>query len=628
MKEPIGHIAVIRPRGSALILTVVLTGLLAVVGVLFMMASRIDKMSTTAAVENRELTCAIDTVLTRIDRELVMDVPTVMSDQEYYDFPDANNPWLADLEPYQGKRGYYWGQITDLVGSAMARTNDVAIKAVEERDAIDPDLAANPRVTTADADGDGVGDARWFRVPGMMTSKGKPLYAAVRIVDNGGMLNVNTGFRLDPNESVIPGNSPLQVNVLALAVRLDSEPNVSDEMRLLKARANRGIDATATTNLPLYEQEVIWRYLDVENADVNHPSPYTPFDISDELELRFRYLLDQDKTDTRVEACGRFTHPSVLSTPVDANSEVKTWFPRAGDGTSSSYAYRHIATTYNMDRIIAPKPLSLEDGTKRSKMVNVNTADQETLRSAVTAALLENDPNRDPAEIAQTAAQITANLCDYIDDDDEVTVIGGLSSPYYGFERPCIYISELACRRTKDDSGTIHSSYAIELYKPYFEDRDPKPDEWVLVINNPSQSADIELPLTWTGSRRFHVILAEDNKAPLAEGHLVFTDANEPVDTMPLYAYNRADYTGKPQTADSGTFKFEEGATISLKRAVPGGATAPIVDFVRVPTGWMAVDDTARSIQRDVSDHRCIRRLWATASQVSTPALGNRVQQF
>ncbi len=313
MKEPIRHIAATWPRGSALILTVVLTSMLAIVGVLFVMAARIDKMSTTAATESREITCAIDTILTRIDRELVMDIPIVTSDQEYYEFPDANNPWLADLEPYESGGKYYWGQISNLVGSSMVRTSDVAIRTVGERDAIDPNLKADSRVTTADADGDGVGDARWFRVPGVMTSKGKPFYAAVRIVDNGGMLNVNTGFRLDPNESVIAGNSPLQVNVLGLAVPVGSAAGTTDETKLLRTRANRGADSAATTNLPRYEEEVIWHYLDVTNPDANHPSPYTPFDISDELELRYRYLLDQDRTDTRVEACGRFTPPSVLS---------------------------------------------------------------------------------------------------------------------------------------------------------------------------------------------------------------------------------------------------------------------------------------------------------------------------
>ena len=81
MKEPIGHIAATRRRGSALILTVVLTSLLAIVGVLFVMASRIDKMATSAATENRELTCAVDTVLSQIDEALIEDLPLVSTDQ-------------------------------------------------------------------------------------------------------------------------------------------------------------------------------------------------------------------------------------------------------------------------------------------------------------------------------------------------------------------------------------------------------------------------------------------------------------------------------------------------------------------------------------------------------------------
>lgn len=53
------------PRGSALILTVVLTSLLAIVGVLFIMTARIDRMATSAATENQQLNLAVDTVVAR-----------------------------------------------------------------------------------------------------------------------------------------------------------------------------------------------------------------------------------------------------------------------------------------------------------------------------------------------------------------------------------------------------------------------------------------------------------------------------------------------------------------------------------------------------------------------------------
>lgn len=618
MKESSGHIAADRSQGSALILTVVLTSLLAIVGVLFVMAARIDKMATTAATESRELTCAIDTVLTQIHQVLAEDVPGVGKDQEYYDYPDEANPWLADLEPYESGGKHSWGQISNL-GPLTTATRDILIdKTLGEREPIlNPNNAVDPDAL-ADADGDGVPDAKWFRVPGVMTSKGRPFYAAVRIIDNGAMLNLNTGFRFDPTDSQDSGvglASPLRINVLALAASPTAAPSVTHEETLLGIRANGSTGSAAAQNLAAYERNVIWRYLDVEN-----PSAYTPFDMSDELELRYRYLLDQDKIDTRVEVCGRFTG---VSKPI--YRDLDTWYPRVTGGNNfSSYAYRHVATTYNMDRIITPEPFSLDDGTQRRKMVNVNTTDELTLRRAIAAALLDSQPNLDPERAAQEAAQISANIMDYIDDDDEVTVVQDLSSPYFGFERPCIYISEIACRLVENQSGK-HWSYAVELFKPYFEDRDPRPDEWKLRIDD--AGGRTELSIAWSGSRRFHVVLADHPDAPLADS-VVFTDANEPADTMPLYAYNRADYSGRVQNANPSNFKFEAGATISLVRVVPGVSRELPADMIRVPEGWMPTADGAYSLRRDISPHRCVRRLWASAAQRSTPTLGNDVGPY
>ena len=89
--------------GSALILAVVLVSLLAVVGVMFAMVARIDKMSTSAIAENKTLNLAVDTVIVKVSQELALDVPG--PSQEYYDYPDADNAWLASLEPEVDDRG-------------------------------------------------------------------------------------------------------------------------------------------------------------------------------------------------------------------------------------------------------------------------------------------------------------------------------------------------------------------------------------------------------------------------------------------------------------------------------------------------------------------------------------------
>jgi hypothetical protein len=51
-----------------------------------------------------------------------------------------------------------------------------------------------------------------------------------------------------------------------------------------------------------------------------------------------------------------------------------------------------------------------------------------------------------------------------------------------------------------------------------------------------------------------------------------------------------------------------------------------VVDYKRVPDGWVTADGVARSLQRDISANKCIRRLWD--SNVSTPELGNAVGNY
>jgi hypothetical protein len=71
--------------GSALIMAVVLTSLLAIVGVLFVMVARVDRIATSAISENKELNFAVETVVTKISQELVLDVPGEAA--EYQDYP-------------------------------------------------------------------------------------------------------------------------------------------------------------------------------------------------------------------------------------------------------------------------------------------------------------------------------------------------------------------------------------------------------------------------------------------------------------------------------------------------------------------------------------------------------------
>ncbi len=587
---------------SALILAVVLTSLLAIVGVLFVMIARVDKIASSALMESKELDAAVDTVVARICEELVLDVPDVAG-QEYYDYPDQYNRWLADLEPYQIGGNYYWRQVSDVTGILQSYARDVQAKVIREYDVI---TDFNTPVATADADGDGVGDSKWIRLIDITSSRGKPVYAAIRIINNGGMLNVNTAFKLDPGAGArgIDGSSQMHVNAMALAGRPGNPPTLAEEDALLQARANYGVGVDPR-DLSRYEQNVIWSY-----AEPN--GPYTPFDISDELELRYRFILNHTGIDTRLEAWGgEFRKLTTLSTPVTSGGQqLDAWFRRVSDPgiVDPNYEYRHLATVYNMDRIINPAGSALNNG----KMVNVNVADIQSLYAALRTAL------RDAAVVDadRLAAQTAVNIVDHRDNDSSVTVYTNPDDgvTYYGFERPCIYVSELAYRTEQVPRVGTFTSYAIELFKPYFEDGDPAAGQWQLVIDGRA------IPITWSGTRRFHVIRFEDANAPASIRPLLpvaFNDPDTPADPS-AFGYDPRNYPQSPQEPSYSTFGGN--STISLQRQA--GGTFITVDSVTVPAGWLNVTGSTLSLKRDANPHKCIRRLWTLATQAGPANLG------
>ncbi len=444
-------------RGSALILTVVLTSLLAIVGVLFLMASRVDSMATSAVSETKELDFAVDTIFADISRELVLDVPGVAS-QEYYDYPDVNDIWLAALEPYQLGTNYYWRQISDVFNSNL----DPNLQAVPVPDYQDAAVIAEGAAT--DADGDGVADSRWAIVPDIRSTKGKPIFAAVRIVDHGAMLNANTAFKFypgDPNTTLLAfgGSGQLHINLMGVAGAPGQPPTATDETNLLNARANSGLGVDPF-DLRKYEQNVIWRYDDPNG-------PYTPFDISDELELRYRYLLNHSDIDTRLERWAGHFRNNTLTTPVTSGGRpLDAWFQRVTDsaGLDPNYAYRHVTTTINMDRIITPAGQTLNKG----KMVNVNTADQNLLYEAIHDGLGNIDPN--VLNIDRLAAQLAANVVDLRDRDVSVSAMPLGAVTYYGFEAQP-FISEIGFKISEKDANvSANNHFAIELYNPFDTD--------------------------------------------------------------------------------------------------------------------------------------------------------------
>lgn len=554
--------------GSALILTVVLTSLLAIVGVLFVMVARVDKIETSAISENKELDFAVETIVAKISQDLAFDIPCTdpngQKRSEFYDYPGAKDKWLANLEPYKLDSNYYWRQISDVYNKF---DSNLQLQAEIVPDYQDASVIVDGAI--ADADGDGVADSRWVIIPDVSSCKSKPIFAAIRIVDNGSMLNVNTAYKFDPNDPNatvfdIDGSSQMQINLESLA-RGDDD--------LSSINVARGLSAIPTDlELKGYETNVIWR---IENPHVS----YLPFDISDELILRNRYIIDQDDTITRLKNVwpGTFDRKGAYckNFPYTLGDSLSAWFDKTGNGDFSYYIPRHISTTYNMDRIIKPDC---------SKMININTiyyqGDLEKLANAIWLGLRDAGVNDDAL-----AAQIAVNIKDYRDEDSNVSAYNG----YYGFESPCIYISEVAYSSvTVGEPPTTYISYAVELYKPYAEDAVSDTGVWRLaivdVVNESEKLIDIDL---WPEGKKFYVVLNEDANAPIT------VDQDAIIQNSPKLAF------GADHRLDLKRYVVEQNGTGKYIK----------VDSIYVPE-WLVSGDGTRSYQRDITLHKSIRRLW------------------
>jgi hypothetical protein len=536
-------------KGTAFILVVMLVTLLAVIGTMFLLRARVGRLSASAMRQNSELNNAADTVVAAISQQLVVDTPGVDPNGEYYDYPDPCNAWLANLEPYYdvANNDYRWRQISDVTGylkNESFPTQNISVKPVGLSTTVyvneypvinvnsdgkflksDGSIAVDG--VSADADGDGIADSKWIELADITTGRGEPVFAAVRVVDNGGMLNVNTGYKFDPNSAIqsdIDGSSQLQINLLALSAR-GSNPTAD---LLLQSYRN----PLSNNN---YERDVVWGY-GIPTVD------YTPFDISDELKLRNRYLLNFNKITTRIEKLWTKAYDGGPEVPLESSGTYqydnndpteRDWLNCVTFIEPNFYDYRHISTTYNIDRIINPF------GERMVNIQNVEPAfDAQPFyyNSGILSCIDPTSPLKNT--LKREFAQIVANIKDYSDSDTEVTtVIDNFGDPHYGYERPEIRISEIVYGDRyldPNDPGAkydpnnpipndpnFHRSFAIEISNDFVKDVNDFND-WRLVIDSEGNgSIDYNLPITSAlfdeRGDRYFVAVFQDPNAPLSD---------------------------------------------------------------------------------------------------------------
>ena len=472
-----------RARGSALLMAVVLTSLLAIVGLLFAVVSRMDRLGSQAAGQRRQLDMGVDSVLAILSHELRQDVPGV-AQQEYYDYPDANNTWLANLEPYESGGNYYWRQITDLSGTLVS-SHDVQIALVRDRErirGIDPNTGDLFQDQMADADGDGVSDSKWFRLDGVTVNQQKAVYAAVRVIDHGAMVNINTGHEFsigaDALATTVDGSHQMQIDVVSMMMDSidanDLDEEYAEKARSLFAWRAAGRNWTWATPDAAWGNQV--SYLrNVVQGFGPIPAIYSPYDISDELSLRNRFVLKHQNVVTRVYKDFAVLFRSGARVPFgQADNSLKRWETAVDaaadrDNPTERYDSQHLCTTLSVDRLIDPegRPMvRLSHGT-----------DPNSIHEALVAAIDANDPSQ-----VLVAAQLAANVGAFLETDPNVFELEVDGRTFYGFS-PQLFIRGISFTiDPTNPQNPTENRFTIELYNPFTEPV-PYHDYWIEIWN-------------------------------------------------------------------------------------------------------------------------------------------------
>jgi hypothetical protein len=544
-----------KGRGSALILVVVVTVLLAMVGIMFLMVSRVGDMMGTGSQQEYQLDQAVGTVTTRIERILMQDLFGNGLDKgiidgkggvnESYDAPGTADPWLASLEPvFFNDNGtpddptddlYQWPYISNIVSSLAMNVNfgdrnwdrilrdGTSTWATPRHGGIVQDYQEASSVIAehpADADGDGVADSVW--VPMGQTGGGEMVYAAVRIIDNCAMLNLNTAH-MTRKASAWTGQGRWLGEVDYERFLRGTDRAVPDVVR--KARLITPPNPAAANDLfDVYHDNVIMK--------IENPGPaYTLFDLNDELEIRNRFLLTslaqaRFERVTRSSAApyqygmyetfdfGRGFFPADKKDPDDRGGndflrvgripyEKDTFYlwkmrmdsinlDDSSPWNSNPYDYmyyydrRHVCTFYSFDRNLRwggdpalntwtvaerdqyekdyKKIFTPGDGRAVSVRADILSNTIEARRNILHLLygfrayyLSKNDPL---PTAARKAAQIVANMIDYLDDSAN-TQTGPFGSALFGSqynERPTYITRQIINRMIAEISAYIYNN--------------------------------------------------------------------------------------------------------------------------------------------------------------------------
>ena len=417
-----------RKRGTALLMVIGLLTVIAMLGSMLLLVARLDRQTNqalaTAAPENTVAQGVLDRLLADRRNDLYMSSSNVLygdlatdptiAEREMIDYPADPSGYDQALACIEPTGGTVWRHVSHLPGTSLYR---------DPKKPNDPSASENVPTTdpsAVDTDGDGTADALLFPT-GILDRDGGTLWAAVRMIDASGLLNVNiAGTRSNA------GGNPAHPRAADPSYPMD--PSYVALENLLQTGA----------------QQIV--------TERDPPTGNGPYDMGDMLALA-------DPCAT----CGRL-------------------FQNAG-GTVEFANARGSMTAFSTSGTLSPLWAYLVPGEGTMKR-NPNdladpSLDANVVRRDVYIAfrdLLNGNDSNDPSAPTR-AAQLTVNLIDYMDADSNPTRIDAhdldatnfpAGSYFFGVERHP-FVSKVFRRRVYLDPSTERESAAIELINPYVE---------------------------------------------------------------------------------------------------------------------------------------------------------------
>ena len=506
-----------KARGSAIILVAAVLAALVLIGSAFLMTAVSQKKVALAQRQAVPMENVVDGVMGQISERLWADLAIGAGGpysadsnwQAYVDYPspdpkyaDPNDrdydnylasPELALADGLDNGAGKLvnqgrWPKLTNLWGDPNSA------KWCRNQDPNWDYDSNSPTANVLDTDGDNLGDAPLRLVDtdgdrlndamllptGVYNEAGEQFFAAVRIIDLSGLVNVNTGFHAlwDPNlaagqgASQVPmGDGPLGVGLVGPGTMyaqsvMPNEPaaalafsyNAANGTNPYRFHQGRYKDPNAATSIwlnPTYGGDVAIRLPNPRNLPADL---YRPYDWSDELSCRWRDY---------VNMVNGLPNPSALMQNSRLARTVITG--NANDFRDWAHWSRNI-TTWSASRIL-PRPGDNAGGVgweRPTAKVDLNLplnttpfkqAAYDTYRRAF-FAMLPHIATVDARKIM--AAQLAVNLIDFRDADDDPT---------------CVAVQGIAVARNV--MGVERQPVAVQVWHKLvqYDDNDPNTPE-------------------------------------------------------------------------------------------------------------------------------------------------------